>query len=299
MKRSLISMIVATTLTTAAYAGDMDTDNKWEKGAKDAWIDGKAEATLLFNGNLDSFDINTDVKNGNVVLTGKVENSVDKKLAEELVANIDGVTSVDNKLTVVSDKDMEGDMSDDMEDTVDEGTSELTDAKIATVIKTRLLMDTDISGFDIDVDVENGVVTLTGDVDSDAERDLAVEIAKNASDVKDVESNLRVVTETAMNYYHCCFTQKRGLGPFFSGHVLQSFPNRKKTREAQLLIFVRRTHSPFSTFFPFSIILRALASEWRIISLISDVSGIFFQYFLGIELNIAFVFTRAGLNIFA
>ena len=179
MKRSLISMIVATTLTTAAYAGDMDTDstsNKWEKGAKDAWIDGKAEATLLFNGNLDSFDINTDVKNGNVVLTGKVENSVDKKLAEELVANIDGVTSVDNKLTIVSDKDMEGDMSDDMEDTVDmsddmedtvdEGTSELTDAKIATVIKTRLLMDTDISGFDIDVDVENGVVTLTGDVDS-------------------------------------------------------------------------------------------------------------------------------------
>ena len=199
MKRSLISMIVATTLTTAAYAGDMDTDNKWEKGAKDAWIDGKAEATLLFNGNHDSFDINTDVKNGNVVLTGKVENSVDKKLAEELVANIDGVTSVDNKLTVVSDKDMEGDISDDMEDTVDEGTSELTDAKIATVIKTRLLMDTDISGFDIDVDVENGVVTLTGDVDSDAERDLAVEIAKNASDVKDVESNLRVVTETAMN----------------------------------------------------------------------------------------------------
>jgi len=203
MKRSILSMIVATSLTTAAYAGDMDTDNKWEKGAKDAWIDGKAEATLLFNGNLDSFDINTDVKNGNVVLTGKVENSVDKKLEEELVANIDGVTSVDNKLTVVADNDMHSDMSDDMSDDmeegVEEGTSELTDAKIATVIKTRLLMDTDISGFDIDVDVENGVVTLTGEVDSDAERDLAVEIAKNASDVKDVESDLRVVTETAMN----------------------------------------------------------------------------------------------------
>ena len=199
MKRSILSMIVATSLTTAAYAGDMDTDNKWEKGAKDAWIDGKAEATLLFNGNLDSFDINTDVKDGNVVLTGKVENSVDKKLAEELVANIDGVTSVDNKLTVVADNDMHSDMSDDMEEGVEEGTSELTDAKIATVIKTRLLMDTDISGFDIDVDVENGVVTLTGEVDSDAERDLAVEIAKNASDVKDVESDLRVVTETAMN----------------------------------------------------------------------------------------------------
>ena len=199
MKRTLLSMIVATSLTTAAYAGDMSSDNKWEKGAKDAWIDGKAEATLLFNGNLDSFDINTDVSNGNVVLTGKVDNSVEKKLAEELVSNIDGVKSVDNKLTVVAKADMDSDMSEDMEETYDEGTSELTDAKIATVIKTRLLMDTDISGFDIDVDVENGNVTLTGDVDSDAERDLAIEIAKNASDVKDVEDNLRVVTETAMN----------------------------------------------------------------------------------------------------
>ncbi len=132
-------------------------------------------------------------------LLGKVENSVDKKLAEELIANIDGVRSVDNKLTIIANNESDSSVSDDMESTYDEGTSELTDAKIATVIKTRLLMDTDISGFDIDVDVEDGNVTLTGEVDSDAERDLVIEIAKNASDVKDVEDNLRIVTETAMN----------------------------------------------------------------------------------------------------
>jgi len=197
-------MIVATTLSTSALAGDMDNDNKWEKGAKDAWIDGKAEATLLFNGNLDSFDINTDVENGNVVLTGKVDNSVEKKLAEELVANIDGVMSVENSLTIVEKRNLDEDemvasMSDDVEDGYEEGTSELTDAKIATVIKTRLLLDGDISGFDIDVDVEAGYVTLTGNVDTDAERQLALEIAKNASDVTEVKDNLRVVTETAMN----------------------------------------------------------------------------------------------------
>ncbi|AMJ87179.1 transporter [Alteromonas stellipolaris] len=201
MKRTLLSILVATSMTTAAFAGDMETDNKWEKGAKDAWIDGKAEATLLFNGNLDSFDINTDVNNGNVVLTGKVDHSVDKKLAEELVSNIDGVMSVDNQLSVIEEKDMDkmaSDMSDDAESEYDEQTGTLTDAKIATVIKTRLLMDSDISGFDIDVDVEAGNVTLTGNVDSDAERQLAVEIAKNASDVKNVEDNLQVITETAM-----------------------------------------------------------------------------------------------------
>lgn len=192
MKRTILSLLVAGTLTTSAFAGTMDSSNKWEEGAKDAWIDGKAEATLLFNGNLNSFDINTDVQNGKVVLTGKVENSVDKKLAEELVANIDGVTDVDNQLTIVAAKDSDDDMdADDMDE--DSAMGELTDAKIATVIKTRLLMDSDISGFDIDVDVEEGNVTLTGTVDSDAERDLAVEIAKNASDVKDVEDNLKIV----------------------------------------------------------------------------------------------------------
>jgi len=203
MKRTLLSILVATSMTTAAFAGDMETDNKWEKGAKDAWIDGKAEATLLFNGNLDSFDINTDVNNGNVVLTGKVDHSVDKKLAEELVSNIDGVMSVDNQLSIIEEEDMDkmaSDMSDDAESEYDEQTGTLTDAKIATVIKTRLLMDSDISGFDIDVDVEAGNVTLTGNVDSDAERQLAVEIAKNASDVKNVEDNLQVITETAMKH---------------------------------------------------------------------------------------------------
>ena len=206
MKRTLISLLVATSISSAAVAGDMESDNKWEKGAKDAWIDGKAEATLLFNGNLNSFDINTDVDNGDVILTGKVSNSVDKKLAEELVANIDGVMSVDNRLTVVEEKDLSEsseDMQDDLAQSKEESESALTDAKIATVIKTRILMDTDISGFDIDVDVENGNVVLTGEVDSDAERQLAIEIAKNASDVKDVEDNLEVVpdtaTETAMN----------------------------------------------------------------------------------------------------
>ena len=188
MKRTILSLLVAGTLTTSAFAGTMDSSNKWEEGAKDAWIDGKAEATLLFNGNLNSFDINTDVQNGKVVLTGKVENSVDKKLAEELVANIDGVTDVDNQLTILADHD---DDNDDMDG--EAAMDKLTDAKIATVIKTRLLMDTDISGFDIDVDVKAGNVTLTGTVDSDAERDLAVEIAKNASDVTDVEDNLKVV----------------------------------------------------------------------------------------------------------
>lgn len=183
MKKTLIATLLVSSLTTAsAFA----TDNSWEKEASDAWIDGKAEATLLFNGELNNFDINTDVKNGVVVLTGEVEHSVDKKLAEELVLGIDGVKDVDNELTIV-------DMSDERKKERDhDSDTDFTDAKIATVIKSRYLFDTDVDGTDIDVDVENRVVTLEGHVGSEAERDLAVQIAKNANDVKDVEDNLRI-----------------------------------------------------------------------------------------------------------
>lgn len=47
--------------------------------------------------------------------------------------------------------------------------SVLIDVKIVMVIKIWLLMDIDILGFDIDVDVENGNVVLMGEVDFDVE----------------------------------------------------------------------------------------------------------------------------------
>lgn len=178
MKHTTLAMMVTLALTTTAVAA-----NDWKDTTKDAWIDGKAETTLLLNGNLNSFKINTDVKDGVVTLTGSVESKVDKALAEELIENLDGVSRVDNKLTVMNanaaDKDSSG--------------SAFKDAKIATVVKTRLLFESEVSGTSIDVDAKDGVVTLKGEVDSDAERDLAVAIAKNTHDVSRVVNKLDVV----------------------------------------------------------------------------------------------------------
>lgn len=178
MKHTTLAMMVTLALTTTAVAA-----NDWKDTTKDAWIDGKAETTLLLNGNLNSFKINTDVKDGVVTLTGSVESKVDKALAEELIENLDGVSRVDNKLTVVNanaaDKDSSG--------------SAFKDAKIATVVKTRLLFESEVSGTSINVDAKDGVVTLKGEVDSDAERDLAVAIAKNTHDVSRVVNKLDVV----------------------------------------------------------------------------------------------------------
>lgn len=105
MKCILILLLVVIFISLVVVVGDMELDNKWEKGVKDVWIDGKVEVMLLFNGNLNLFDINIDVDNGDVILMGKVFNFVDKKLVEELVVNIDGVMLVDNRFIVVEEKD--------------------------------------------------------------------------------------------------------------------------------------------------------------------------------------------------
>jgi osmotically-inducible protein OsmY len=182
MKRTTLAVIMTVALAGTSLAANA---NEWKDGANDAWLDGKAETTLLLNGNLNSFDINTDVKNGKVMLTGKVGSEVDKALAEELVANLDGVKSVDNKLTVMSNAKKHGMKHDD-------DTSGLTDAKVATVVKTRLLFESETSGTAIDVEVVDGVVMLKGEVESDAEKDLAEAIAKKTNDVKRVDNQLRV-----------------------------------------------------------------------------------------------------------
>ncbi|BDF96382.1 MULTISPECIES: BON domain-containing protein [Pseudoalteromonas] len=187
MKTFNKSIIAALVLGTTAMGAQASS---WENESKDAWIDGKAETVLLMNTNLNNFDINTDVKNGKVVLTGKVESELDKELAEELVLSLDGVTDVDNELTVV--KNVEAKNKKMKSDSTE---SDLTDAKISTVITTRFLFNSEVGGTDIDVDTDKGVVTLKGTVESEAEKQLAVKIAKNAEDVRDVIDELTIVAE--------------------------------------------------------------------------------------------------------
>ncbi len=188
MKRTTLAVMMTLALAGTSVAVSA---NDWKDASKDAWIDGKAETTLLLNGNLNSFKINTDVKDGKVTLTGKVGSDVDKALAGELIENLDGVRSVDNKLTVVPDQRKRGNKMDHEKDS-----GGLTDAKVATVVKTRLLFESEVRGTAIDVDVENGVVMLKGEVDTDAEKDLAEAIAKKTKDVKRVDNQLTV----AKNY---------------------------------------------------------------------------------------------------
>src|SRR6185436_11801547 len=70
----------------------------------------------------------------------------------------------------------------------------ITDAEITTAVKTKCLADSKVGGLKIDVDTDHGIVTLTGPVNSVAEKNEAVRLAKTTAGVKSVVSKLTVET---------------------------------------------------------------------------------------------------------
>jgi hyperosmotically inducible protein len=82
--------------------------------------------------------------------------------------------------------------SSDVKDTTSEAGEVVTDAWITTKVKADLLATDDVSGTSINVDTNNGVVTLTGNVRSSAEADKAVTVARGIKGVVKVDSQLSV-----------------------------------------------------------------------------------------------------------
>jgi hyperosmotically inducible periplasmic protein len=71
-------------------------------------------------------------------------------------------------------------------------TQEVSDASLSASIKTKFAADALVKARDIKVDVMRGVVTLSGTVNSSAERDKAIAIARDTRGVTEVKSNLSV-----------------------------------------------------------------------------------------------------------
>jgi len=164
-----------------------------------------------------SYRIDVDTKDHVVTLNGSVDTAATRERAVQLARNTDGVREVVDHLTVspgatpttgVDDK-AQGAASDAARDAdrktdaaqkkTGEGAEKLGDAAgnaaLTSLVKTKFLADTDISGLKIDVDSNNGVVTLTGNVRSAAEKRKAVKVARETEGVKSVVDHLRVAKQ--------------------------------------------------------------------------------------------------------
>lgn len=204
MNRKLILpvAIAAGTLSFAsilpnAHAGSMEKQTMESRtdaaqaAIKDAWLHGKLETALLFNEHLNSFDINSEVKNGTAHLYGAVESDIDRDLAEEIAKSIKGVNAVENQLEIDKSKAAAARSGEAAKER--QGfKQDVLNATLTARVKSRLLVNSNTGGMAIDVDSRNGVVTLSGRVDSEQEKELAAQIAANTNGTVSVDDRLTV-----------------------------------------------------------------------------------------------------------
>jgi osmotically-inducible protein OsmY len=151
----------------------------------DATITSAVKSKLLWSKYTDGLATDVDTTRGKVTLLGTADSQTSKDLAGRLAMNTRGVVSVNNKLVVNGTKPT---MSDSAKSSAKEAERDVADGWITTKVKSTFLYSSNVDGSDIAVSTKSGIVTLSGKVDSGAERALAVELAKNVRGVKSVHS---------------------------------------------------------------------------------------------------------------
>jgi len=123
-----------------------------------------------------AMDINVQSKNGFVTLSGIVDSLAEKRAAEEITTTIKGVRGIENNITISTD-----------------GT--ITDKEIEMEVINKLRNSRyKNSLIGVSANVSDGVAVLKGSVKTLRDKNLAVNEAEKAFGVKDVVSNIRIMT---------------------------------------------------------------------------------------------------------
>lgn len=150
----------------------------------DAWMALKIRGRLLVKGNVSATNTKVDVTDGNATLTGTADNVAQKELTEVYARDIDGVKSVKNQI-VVNATPADPAASRTVGESID-------DASITSQVKYALLSHKATSAVKTKVTTTGGVVHVTGEAASDAEKALVTELAAGMRGVKSVKNEMTV-----------------------------------------------------------------------------------------------------------
>jgi len=139
----------------------------------DEKLKSRIENIFLWNAVIDTSKVNVSVKGGHVTLEGNLDAFWKKMRAEDLVADLLGVLSVTNAITVVP-------------------TESPSDRVIADNITAAIRRVGEIDINSVDISVRNGVVNLAGTVPSLSARQMASNIAWHTAGTINVENGLIV-----------------------------------------------------------------------------------------------------------
>jgi osmotically-inducible protein OsmY len=166
------------------------------------------------SGNLKGFRIELTVENGVATLNGRVASEEQRQMAADAANGTEGVREVVNKLSVLqqppTNKQADAATSDEPTPAKDldvlgdkvaiESGATLEEEKIGDEEIARQIVEAlnrqkelgSLTGFGIDVAVDNGVVRLDGHVSTAEQLDLTMDIARHTSGVRDVVSHLAI-----------------------------------------------------------------------------------------------------------
>ena len=160
----MVAVVALLAISMPVYASKMDDR-----------IESSAKKSYVFKTYLKGDDIKIQSKDGVVTLTGSVSEESHRSLAQETVAGLPGVKTVDNRLEVKGERPAEN-----------------SDAWLMMKVKTTLLFHRSVSAGKTEVDVKDGIVTLRGEAASQAQKELTTEYAKDVDGVKDVKNEMVV-----------------------------------------------------------------------------------------------------------
>ena len=195
-------------------AGDRTADT-WER--PDVWITTKVQSKYFLDDDVRGRNIDVTTNEGVVVLRGHVRNDREKRQAVALARNTDGVRDVRDELTIQpaaegdgrtpadarSRQQSDADRRDartaagadrDRADGRSAG-SQVDDGWVTTKVQSQLYLERDVRGRNINVETRDGVVTLRGETDSDAARQLAERIARETEGVRRVDNQIKVAPQ--------------------------------------------------------------------------------------------------------
>lgn len=144
----------------------------------DTVVTAKVKSALLADPDIKSFDLKVETRKGAVQLSGFVDNQVQIDRALSATRGVEGVKSVENAISIKSGTETVG-------NAVDDGI-------ITTKVKSALLADPGVKSFDIAVLTRKGEVQLSGFVNSQAQIDQAVAIARKVEGVANVTVELGI-----------------------------------------------------------------------------------------------------------
>lgn len=152
----------------------------------EAALKARVRVALLEHVRSDGLGISADVSGSVVVLTGRVSRRSSLDLAGQVAGAVDGVTQVRNRLVVAPGTPPAAPLA----RAVDKAEKEVADALLETRVKARLLDQMGRSGFAIEVEATDGVLSLSGQVPDADRRALATRIAREVSGVREVHDLL-------------------------------------------------------------------------------------------------------------